>query len=311
MYFKKKHKMEPETKNKIKFWIISLVILLLLLTNTYTYWLYNSNKNMNYEPVIITQKIDASAQVKQELIALQDQFNNLNTNDKKLQQGIEDRRIEVTKMINEADKHKNDKYHINKLQKETVTLRSIMKSYVRTIDSLGQLNLALREEKQLAVSELENEKNKINSLLKDKENLQLTVKQASKLKLYNIKAFGVKFKKNGTLDVLVEKAKKIEKIKVTFTILENKLAQAGQKLIYIRILNTKLEELSKNKLDENKFKLKDSLCYFSGKQAFNYGNATIDAVIFCESAIPYISGTYNIDICCDNEIIGSTTLKLE
>ena len=52
----------------------------------------------------------------------------------------------------EAKKHKNDTKIISQLKKETQTLRAIMQSYIRTIDSLGVLNKTLTDEKNTIIT---------------------------------------------------------------------------------------------------------------------------------------------------------------
>ena len=70
-----------------------------------------------------------------------------------MQLDIDAKRERIEELIKEAAKHKGDATIISKLKKETQTLRSIMQSYVRTIDSLNTLNQTLEAEKKTVLKQ--------------------------------------------------------------------------------------------------------------------------------------------------------------
>jgi len=299
-------------EKKKKTGLLWVLIALLVVSNGVTIWLYLQEKNKAAEQIIVTEKIVVERDnVKSELLALQEQYNNLETSDSKLKKDIEEKQAYIAQLLEEADKHKGDAYVIAKLKKETETLRAIMKGYVRTIDSLGVLNKTLVAEKQAVLKDLDVEKSKTVGLNKEKEDLQATIQKGSILSCFNVSAKGVKFKSGGKKESETGKASRVQKIKVMFTLGENKIAKAGEKTVFVRVITPDGKELAKNYDDNYRFTFDQSSGYFAGKETLNYANAEISGVTYCEGQGEFVPGKYIIEISCDGVTIGNTTLTLD
>lgn len=306
--------MEEQTSedNRKKGGLLWIVIGLLVVTNAVTFWMYWQEKNKAASEVVIKEQVIVERDnVKEELLQLQKDYGNLQTSDKTLQAEIEAKKAEIAQLLIDAEKHKGDAYIISKLKKESETLRQIMRGYVRTIDSLGTLNKTLIVEKENVLKELDNEKGKITGLNKDKEDLQATIQKGSILTCFNVVAKGVKFKSGGKKESETTKASRTQKIKVSFSLGENKIAKAGEKTIYVRIVTPDGKEMAKNYDDNYKFTFNKSSGYFAGKETLNYSNAEISGVTYCEGQGDLVSGNYIIEISCDGVIIGSSNLRLD
>ena len=297
--------------NRKKSALLWVLILLLAITNGITFWMYRNETNRVAQTIVLKEKIVVERDnVKDELLQLQQDFESLKTNNKTLKSEIEQKKVEIIELIKEAEKHKGDPYIISRLKKESETLRAIMRGYVRTIDSLGTLNKTLVLEKGNVLKDLENEKNKILDLNKEKEDLKSTIEKGSILSCFNVVAKGVKIKKGGK-ETITSKASRAEKIKVSFSLGENKIAKRGEKIIYVRIVTPDGKEMAKSYNEDYRFSFDKSSGYFAGKEILNYANAEISGVTYCEGQGNLVPGNYIIEITCDKAIIGSTTLKLE
>ena len=304
-------KQTEEKKNNKKgiFWIL---IGVLGLTNAGTGYLYWKEKNKAALEIIVKEQvIEERDNVKGDLEQLQADFSSLQTNDAGLKAEIEAKKAEIDQLIIDAEKHKGDAYIISKLKKETETLRQIMRGYIRTIDSLGVLNKTLIVEKQSVLKELDTEKGKSATLNKDKEDLQATIQKGSVLSCFNVTAKGVKFKSGGKKEVETAKASRAQKIKVSFSLGENKIAKSGEKTVYVRIVTPDGKEMAKNYDDNYKFDFNKSSGYFAGKETLNYSNAEIAGTTYCEGSDALVAGKYTIEITCDGFVIGTTTLTLD
>jgi hypothetical protein len=300
---------EESKKRGILLWIL---IVLLMGSNGYTIWLYLQEKNKAAEQIIVTEKVMVERDnVQENLVALQKEYENLKTNDAALQKEIDEKKAYIEQLLKDAEKHKGDAWIISKLKKETETLREIMKGYVRTIDSLGTLNQVLRDEKQVVIKQLDQEKEKITGLNKEKDELKATIQKGSILTCFNISAKGVRFKGGGKKESETNKAKRAEKIKVTFSLGENKIAKAGEKTIFIRIITPDGKEMAKNYDENYKFNFDKSSGYFAGKETLNYGNVEITGVVYCEGNSQMVPGNYIIEVVCDGVTVGNTNLKLD
>lgn len=306
--------MEESTsnENRKKSGLLWILIALLAITNGVTFWMYTQEKNKAANEIIVKEQVIVERDnVKGELLQLQKDFENLETNDKALQAEIEAKKAEIAQLLEDAEKHKGDAYIISKLKKESETLRQIMRGYVRTIDSLGTLNKTLIVEKDNVLKELDSEKGKTTTLNKEKEDLKATIQKGSILTCFNVVAKGVKFKSGGKKESETSKASRTEKIKVSFSLGENKIAKAGEKTVFVRIVTPDGKEMAKNYDDNYRFTFDKSSGYFAGKQALNYANAEISGVTYCEGKDPLVAGNYIIEVVCDGVIIGNTSLRLD
>ena len=239
--------MEEQTSedNRKKGGLLWIVIGLLVVANSVTFWMYWQEKNKAVSEIIIKEQVIVERDnVKEELLQLQKDYGNLQTSDKTLQAEIEAKKAEIAQLLDDAEKHKGDAYIISKLKKESETLRQIMRGYVRSIDSLGTLNKTLIVEKENVLKELDTEKGKITGLNKDKEDLQATIQKGSILTCFNVVAKGVKFKSGGKKESETTKASRTQKIKVSFSLGENKIAKAGEKIVYVRIVTPDGKEMA-------------------------------------------------------------------
>src|ERR1700751_2298948 len=169
-----------EEKKKRGGFLPWLLLIISLRGNGTLVYLLNKEKAIviQKEEIIKTVYVERD-NVKSDLTLLKTDFENLHTNNKKLQAAIDQKKLPIASLIQLAEKNKNDKYIIAKLRKETETLRQIMQGYVHTIDSLNTLNKKLIVEKNDVIKKLDEEKNKSSKLNKDKESLQTTINNAS------------------------------------------------------------------------------------------------------------------------------------
>ena len=302
---------EQENEQKKRGGILWIIIALLMGSNIITVWLYWQEKNKAAEQIVVTEKVLVEKNtIQSDLLSLQKEYDNLKTSDVALQKEIDEKKAYIEQLLKEAQKPKGEAYIISKLKKETETLRLIMIGYVHTIDSLGQLNQTLRVEKENVIKELDTEKEKITGLNKEKDELKATIQKGSILSCFNIKAVAVKLKSGGKKESIVDKAKRADKIKVSFTLSENKIAKAGEKTVYVRIITPDGKEMAKNYDDNYKFTFDKSSGYFAGKETLNYANVEISGVLYCEGQEPLVPGNYIVEVTCDNVVVGTTALKL-
>lgn len=302
---------ESEKKSGNNKLLLILLILLLIGNGTFAWLWWKERGRANTTVVEKEQVIIERENVKSDLVALQEEYATLQTNDKALQAELETKRAEIADLILQAEKHKGDAYIISKLKKETETLRKIMKHFVVQIDSLNTLNKAIIAEKDAVTADLNSEKDKTTQLSKDKDALQSTVNLGSILKAENPTVKGVKFKSGGKKEIETTKASRVERIKVSFVLGENKIAKKGVKPVYVRIVSPDGKEITKSQEEGNMFKFNGSKGYFAAKQDVNYGNEEVAVDVFCPSPDGFIPGKYLIMIGCDDVVIGESSITLK
>ena len=166
-------------------------------------------------------------------------------------------------------------------------------------------------EKDNVLKELDTEKGKITTLNKEKDELKATIQKGSILSCFNITAKGVRYRNGGKKELETSKASRAEKIKVTFTLGENKIAKPGEKTVFVRIITPDGKEMAKSYDDNYRFTFEKSNGYFAGKQAINYANIEVSGVTYCEGQGEMVPGNYIIELTCEGAIIGNTSLRLD
>lgn len=185
-----------------------------------------------------------------------------------------------------------------------------MKGFVVQIDSLNTVNKELRAEKEVVQGELKSERNKTESLTKEKENLTNKVTIASYLKTVGLKTYGVRVKGDNT-GKENDKAKRIDKIRTEFTVLKNEITPPGDKWIYVRILTPDGKVLSEKTDDSNKFDFNGVKGLYTSKKQINYQNQEIQVTIDWKKIEEFPIGEYNVEVYADGVDIGKTKFTLK
>ena len=305
--------MEPNQEEKKSNNKILLLLLALLFVGNATFaYLWWQEKNRANTVVVEKQEVIVERDnVKADLLSLQQEYATLQTSDKSLQADLEAKKAEIAELIIQAEKHKDDAYIISKLRRETQTLRKIMQHYVVEIDSLNTLNKTVIAEKEKIAVDLNKEKVKTTQLSKDKDVLQSTVNMGSILKAENPTVKGVKFKSGGKKEVETTKASRVERLKVSFVLGENKIAKRGVKPVYVRLTSPDGKEICKSADEGNMVKFNGSKGYFAAKQDVNYKNEEVAVDVLCPSPTGFLPGKYLVDIICDDVLVGQTSIMLK
>jgi hypothetical protein len=264
--------------------------------------------------IYVQQVIHEKDDVVGDLTELKDQYAQLQTTDAGLNAELSAKKALIDSLLIQAEKHKGDSYIIAKLKKETGTLRLIMQGYVRTIDSLNQLNGKLIVEKQQVLNQLSDANAHTQQVTDEKDKLKNRIDRAAVLSTLNVKAVGIKLSRGGKKDTETSKASKVDKIRVTFDIADNDLTIPGDKDIFIRIITPDAQELTQSKDASHQFSFGGTTAYYAAKKTIDYTNQPMSVLVLCGKAKDddqLAAGKYIIEIYSDNVMIGTTTLTLE
>ncbi len=215
-----------------------------------------------------------------------------------------------------ADAHKIKKllgyrWEYFKVKKKITQLQHIEQGFVRQLDSLYRVNKKLKTENHKIKELVQVEKKKNKTLLKEKENLSSKVAVASVIPAYNVNAEGIHITGSGR-ERKTDKIKRINKLKVCFTLGANKITTPGNKNVYIRIAQPNKKILTPNDSDEFSFMYKGNKLQYSILKEINYENTAMDICVFWSrrKTKALAKGTYNVDIYEGNSLIGHTSFKL-
>lgn len=305
---------KKEKKNRSHGLYLTIIFLLTCLCGVLAWQYWEQKQRADRTVVQIKQEVIEKDNVKAQLLTLQEEYAQLQTSDATLSKELDEKRAYIAQLLEQAEKHKGDAGIIAQLRRETETLRNIMKGYIRQIDSLNTVNNVLRADKAKVETDLGAEKDKSKALQTEKEGLQNRIDRAALLTTLNVKADGVRFSRGGKKEDVTNKAKKVEKIRVTFDVAENKLTKAGPKDVYIRIITPDGKELTRAADNDHMFEFDGAKGFYASKKSIDYNNQPISVAVYCPKAKDddeFLPGKYIIEITADKASIGKTTLTLE
>lgn len=294
-----------KSRNKSLIIIVILLAAMALLT-----WLYLSTRSRLGS--LLEEKEKQRVELQHELDSLITEHNNI-----KLEYGsfsdslaakdsiIQANAIEIRKLL-------DTQYEFYKVKKKLDRLRSISQGYLKQIDSLFTVNQELKAENEQIRSSYQMEQQKSSSLLKDKEALTEKVTMAAVLKAYKITASGVRG--SGDKERITDKAKRVEKVKVCFTLGENPLLSAGAKDIYIRIARPDKMILARGRGDDYSFSYKGEILQYTMRETVNYQNQAMDICTYWinrsdKENLP--EGVYVVSVYTGDFEIGQTSFELK
>ncbi|WP_298900755.1 hypothetical protein [uncultured Psychroserpens sp.] len=197
---------------------------------------------------------------------------------------------------------------LSKFKQQLFNLKSKNKSLFKTVDSLDEVNKGLEKEKLLAYNELRKQKRENSTLLKENENLEKSIEIGAKLTANSFRAKG--FEKFFGARRSSNRAKRVESIEVCFTLAENSLTEAGEKELYIQILNPRNNVVA----DKGAINFGNSSLIYSAKKIVNYDNKVLEVCIDVDADIdeqPLVGGTYYISIFHEDRKLGNTEVRLK
>ncbi len=301
---------KKEESNSVNRVLVALVIILSLALG-FTLWqffdLRNTNSLQGSEIEFINEE---RGELQSELENMLSEFDSLETDNDSMKVELASKREEIEGLL---EKVKDKDYAIYKLKKETKTLRTIMRGYVVTIDSINTLNVGLREENQEVRRVLSQERSKSKELEKSNENLSSKVALASRLDVSQVTAFGVHVKRDLT-GKETERARRTDKIRVCFTLDENQVAKAEKKNLYLRILAPDGAVLNAGSGEEFKFSFNGVRGYYSDKLTVDYANQESE---YCldwakpDADYELLPGMYTLFLYAEDYEMASTTHELK
>ena len=212
--------------------------------------------------------------------------------------------VEIRKLL-------DTQWEYNKIRKKLAMLQTVAQGYVRQMDSLYTVNRELTAENEKVRQEVRTEKNRNQSLLKDKEELKEKMNQAAFIKAYDVSATAYKVKGGGK-ETTTDKASRTDRLKVCFTLGENPLVPSGKRPVYVRIQRPDNVVVQKTKYDV--FIFNGQTLPYSLREDVNYmGKAQNLCVIWNkkDNDIPAMKGKYIISVFADDKEIGEGSFELK
>ena len=192
---------------------------------------------------------------------------------------------------------------IAELKEELSTVRKVLVSYVRQVDSLTAVNTKLEAENRQVQQRYEAATEEVKVLSEERERLVEKVTIASQLE-----ATAVTVELQNERGRKTKSVRKLAIIKVDYTIAKNNTAEVGNKTIYMRI--TTPDDMVLQKQTTDLFDFEGSKIAFSARKSFEYTGEEFSDAIYYTVTETLWEGDYRVDLFADGHLIGQQYFNL-
>ena len=145
-----------------------------------------------------------------------------------------------------------------------------------------------------------------------KQDLQAKVDVASMLKAENIAISAVNSRGKERVETTKDfKNKQIERLKVSFNLGDNKVAQKGPRNVYVQVLGPNSQPIFDVAKGSGTFMINGAEQFYTVKQDIIFDNSEQDLVFYYEKGSDYVSGTHQVKVFVDNYQVGSKTFTVK
>lgn len=294
------------TENKpntgVLYGILGLLVVILAVA---VYMLLDTRKNLNIVSADLNEKTEFFRMEKDslegELRNIYFRYDTLETNNVELQADMIMQQDKIEKLISIQ---KDDAYKIRMYRKEMETLRTVLRSYIVQIDSLNLQNQELMaENKQLKNTSrrLSTEKEQLE---KDKTQLEEIKNMATSLQVSDINLVLLTKRDKET-----KRVRTTTKVRIDFTVRANKVALAGEKTIYLRIVRPDQVVLGSPELEM--IDLGEEQIPASASRIITYENTDLPVSIFWANDGEIVPGEHLVELYSEGDLIGNAAFVLK
>ena len=300
---------ERTSSTRPKGWLYAILGVLALIIIGLSCWLISLKGDLN---TLENEKEQQRADFQAEVDSLVRVHNELKANYGELSSQLAEKDSIIMADAQEIKRLLETQWDYNRIKKKVSELQIISQHYIHQLDSLYVVNEQLVAENERIREEVQEERKQNRNLQRQKEELTSKVNMAAVLRIYNLTADAVRFK-GGSQETETDKAGRTERVRVTFTIGQNDLVDAGTKVFYMRIADPTKNIICKGMGDEYAFMYQGEMLQYTEKIMVNYDNREKDvrAYYIKPSGKDMQAGYYFVDIYDDNNnLVGQTSFNL-
>ena len=301
--------MTDKKENRTNKALMAIAGLLLLTTAFLGFKLVNNYRLIEAQQLAVDDVTKERENVQVLLEATLDEYDELNITNDTLSAEIAAQKAQIEDLLVKVKKNKDLSWLLSKARKEAKTLRSIMKGYVITIDSLNQANQLLMAENVNMTQELGEVKGQKQALESRTSELEGKLEMGSVLHVLSMSANAVYLRNNGK-QVETSKARKAQMVKSCFTVGANNTTDAGQRIMHIRIISPDGTVLPASE-PNSRFEFNGVQGVYSAKRTIDYVNNSMEVCIFWTAEKEMTSGEYTVEVYDRGQMIEKAAFVLK
>ena len=211
--------------------------------------------------------------------------------------------VEANEMMEQLKRERRWSYaKIKEYEKEVGTLRSVMRNYLKQIDSLNNLNKKLVAENVTYRKEISTARLRADVAEEKASELENRVRQGAVLRARDITMVALNARDN-----VVSRIKNAVTLRVDFAISSNELAAPGNRKVYMCIKSPDGYLLTSESMPT--FEYQGMNVGYSAVREVDYQNEDVDVSIYYRGS-GFTEGQYTIEIYTDGNLIGSGSVSM-
>ncbi len=281
--------------------LIGVLSVLLIALAVYTVTLFNDNKSTisNLE----TQKAD----IEQELEGLIANYDEVIKDNELKDKDLLAARERITILLDSVRDAKANIGLIERYKAEVGRLKQERSMLFKRADSLIAANRQLALERDSTSTELTNTRLVVDSVSQENIAMTETIKKGSIVKATDLRGEAVIVRNSGKV-VDTKRASRADKIRACFTLTPNAIAQKGDRILYVQVLNPKNKMMGDNTVKQ----FEDKNLNYSASSNVYYENDELDVCILVNAADPdLVAGRYTINLFDGSNLISTTAMELK
>ena len=192
---------------------------------------------------------------------------------------------------------------IKQYEKEVGTLRTIMRGYVRQIDSLNTLNKKLIKENVGFRKEISSANLRAEMAEEKAAELDNKVRIGAVLRARDISLAALN---NNSRDV--SRIKNASRLRVEFTLAGNDLAEPGERTVYARI--TSPDGYVQSNASAATFEFEGERLTYTASRDVDYQNEDLAVGVYYNDGAGFTAGTYRVEVYADGRLAGQSDIVL-
>ena len=211
--------------------------------------------------------------------------------------------VEANEMMEQLKRERRWNYaKIKEYEKEVGTLRSVMRNYLKQIDSLNSLNKKLVAENVSYRKEISTANLRADVAEEKASELENKVRQGAVLRARDISMIALNARDN-----VVSRVSKAVTLRVDFAISSNELASPGNRKVYLCIKSPDGYLLTSESMPT--FDYQGMATGYSASREVDYQNEDVDMSIYYHGS-GFTEGQYTIEIYTDGNLIGTGSVSM-
>jgi hypothetical protein len=295
--------MENEVKNndkKLK-WLIGTLAVLLIALTVFTVNMYSDFQENTGNLEIEKQAIEL------ELEALLANYDSAIEESEFKDRELIATRERIERLLDSVKDMEANTQLIRRYRNEIGKLKSEKDFLFKKADSLQMVASNLQMERDSTFVRLDQKTRYADSITIQNEALSKVIVKGAALKVSGLKAEGVFQRRSGKV-IETDKSRRADQIRTCFSLNENEIAEAGNKLLYVQVINPKNNVIG----EKATVNFEENTLTYSAATAVYYENDAIDVCLMIDGKDDdLVAGDYVVNVFEGPRLLSTSRLKLD